>query len=227
MTESGQATAARERARAREIFDALGAAFPDARCELDYSNAWQLLIATVLSAQTTDVRVNQITKELFAHWPDNAALAHADPHDVAQVVRPLGFGARRAEHITTLAAQLAERWDGRVPPDRDALVALKGVGRKTSHVVLSEAFGIPELAVDTHVLRTSRRLGLTTADDPLAVERDLVGQFDRVDLPQLSHRLIFLGRRVCHARNPECARCPVVRLCPSAQAKPDPAGARD
>lgn len=203
-------------ARARAVFEELGRAFPDARCELNYDSPWQLLIATVLSAQTTDVRVNEITPKLFARWPDNAALAAADPDEVAQVLRPLGFGQRRADHITTLAGQLESRWEGRVPSRREDLVALKGVGRKTSHVVLAEAFGIPELAVDTHVMRTAGRLGLTAASDPVAVERDLVALVPRDDLPQLSHRLIFLGRRICHARKPNCAECPVRSLCPSA-----------
>ncbi|GAA2517746.1 endonuclease III [Rarobacter incanus] len=212
--------------RAAQIYERLGQAFPDARCELDYSSPWQLLVATVLSAQTTDKRVNAVTPELFARWPQPVDLASADTARVRAVINSLGFGTRRAANIIEMAHQVDDRYGGEVPANEGELVGLAGVGRKTAHVVMAEAFGAPVLAVDTHVMRTARRLGLTSHADPLGVERDLTAIFPARELPLLSHRLIFLGRRVCAARRPNCAQCALAPLCPSASPAPTAGNAR-
>ncbi len=203
---------------AQEVDRRLAGRFPDAHCELDYETPWQLLVATVLSAQTTDVRVNQVTKILFTRWSTPQAMAAAAQQEVQEVLRPLGFTTRRARHVIELSAQLLDSFGGQVPRSRDELVTLPGVGRKTAHVVLAEAFGLGYLAVDTHVMRTAHRIGLTDNKDPLKVEHDLVELYDAGQLPMVSHRLIFLGRRICHARTPQCEVCPLRDICRYAMA---------
>lgn len=196
------------------VDDRLALAHPDARCELDHATPFELLVATVLSAQTTDVRVNQVTPGLFARYPDPAALAAADPGDLEAILRPLGFFRAKARSLLGLAARLVAEHDGVVPADLAALVALPGVGRKTANVVLGNAFGIPGITVDTHVGRLSRRLGWTTATDPVVVERELAALIAPERWVMLCHRLIFHGRRVCHARRPLCGECVLADLCP-------------
>ena len=203
--------------RARRINRTLADRYPDAHCELDHADPFQLLVATVLSAQTTDVRVNQTTPELFARYPGPAQMAAADPDDLEQVLRPLGFFRAKTRSVQGLSAALLVRFGGQVPDRLADLVTLPGVGRKTANVVLGNAFGVPGLPVDTHVLRLSHRLGLTDADDPVAVEADLGALVERREWTMFSHRLIFHGRRTCFARRPACGACPVVRWCPSSQ----------
>ena len=201
--------------RARRIDRLLTQRYPDARCELDFTDAFTLLVATVLSAQTTDVRVNATTPELFARYPGPAQLAAADPDELEAILRPLGFFRAKARSVTGLASALVERFDGRVPGRLEDLVRLPGVGRKTANVVLGNAFGVPGITTDTHVLRLSRRLGYTTSEDPLVVERELGALLPRRDWTMACHRLIFHGRRTCHARRPACGACPLAALCPS------------
>lgn len=202
--------------RARRIDRALAVRYPDAHCELDFRTPLQLLVATVLSAQTTDVRVNQTTPELFARYPDAAALAAADPEDLEEILRPTGFYRAKARSVLGLGQALVERFGGEVPGRLEGLVTLPGVGRKTANVVLGNAFGVPGITVDTHVARLSARLGYTTSEDPLVIERDLQPLLERRDWTMACHRLIFHGRRTCFARRPACGACPVAALCPSA-----------
>ena len=203
--------------RARRINRMLAVAYPDARCELDFDSPLQLLVATVLSAQCTDIRVNQVTPELFSRYPSSADLAGAEVAEVAEIIRPTGFFRTKAEHIVGLANVLTHEYGGEVPSRLDDLVRLPGVGRKTANVVLGNAFDIPGITVDTHVGRIARRLGWTVHENPVAVERDLANLFPRSEWTQLCHRLIFHGRRCCRSRSPRCEECPISQLCPSAQ----------
>ncbi|MEZ4372464.1 MAG: endonuclease III [Polyangiaceae bacterium] len=201
----------------KETFAALRAKHPDAHCELDHESPFQLIVATVLSAQTTDVLVNQVTPELFRRWPTPKALAAADRAEVEQVLSRMGMFRQKAKNITALAGQLLERHGGEVPRKLDELVALSGVGRKTANVVLGVAFGAPEgVVVDTHVQRISQRLGWTQETTPEKIEAELMELFPREDWDMLSHTLIFHGRRICAARSPACAACPVTAACPNA-----------
>lgn len=209
--------AAREKARA--TFAKLRALYPDAHCELDHRDPFTLLVATVLSAQTTDVLVNKVTPHLFARWPDAASLAAAAPEVVGALLRERGLGMynQKAKNIVGLARGLVERHGGQVPRTLDELVKLPGVGRKTANVVLGVAFGAPEgVVVDTHVQRLSQRLGWTAHTEPPEIEPDLCGLFPREDWDMLSHVLIFHGRRTCFAQRPACASCGVSADCPSA-----------
>lgn len=201
--------------RARRVNRALAERYPDARCELDFRTPLELLVATVLSAQTTDVRVNSVTPVLFDRYPDAAAYAGADREELEEILRPLGFFRAKARSVQGLGQALLERFDGQVPPRLDDLVSLPGVGRKTANVVLGDAFGIPGITVDTHVGRLARRLGWTTEEDPVRVEREIGALIPRAEWTLVSHRLIFHGRRCCLARRPDCANCPVTRDCPS------------
>lgn len=201
--------------RARKINRILGETYPYAVAELDFDNPFELLVATVLSAQTTDVRVNATTPELFARYPDAAALASARIEDVEDIVRPLGFYRSKAKAIVNLAAQLMTDYRGQVPGRLEELVKLPGVGRKTAFVVLGNAFGKPGLTVDTHFGRLARRFGFTTEEDPVKVERDVAELFEPKDWTQLSHRLVYHGRRICHTQKPACGACPVADLCPA------------
>jgi endonuclease III len=201
--------------RARKVNRVLAETYPDARCELDFRSPFELLVVTVLSAQTTDRRVNSVSPRLFAAYPDAAALASADRADVEEIIRPTGFFRAKTEAIIRLAQALVERYDGQVPGRLDDLVSLPGVGRKTANVVLGDAFGVPGITVDTHLGRLARRLGWTTQTDPVKVEHEVGALFPRRDWVMLNHRLIWHGRRRCHARNPACGVCPVARWCPA------------
>jgi endonuclease III len=201
--------------RARRINRELAETYPDPPAELDFTTPLELRVATVLSAQTTDVRVNAATPALFAKYPDAAAYAEADPEELEDMLRPLGFFRAKAKALMGLGKALVERFDGEVPSRLKDLVTLPGVGRKTANVVLGNAFGVPGITVDTHFGRLARRLGLTTEDDPVKVEHAVGELFPRKDWTMLSHHLVWHGRRVCHAKRPACGACPVARWCPS------------
>jgi endonuclease-3 len=189
----------------------------DAHCELVHDSPFQLVVATVLSAQSTDVMVNKITPELFRRWPGPAQLANAVPAEVEQALSKIGMFRQKTKNIIGLAKLLVEKHAGQVPRTLAELVELPGVGRKTANVVLGVAFGKPEgVVVDTHVQRISQRLGLTAHTEPIEIEQDLMRLFDRKLWDPLSHTLIFHGRRICTARKPACAACPAQDLCPSA-----------
>jgi endonuclease III len=213
--------------RARRMARTLAERYPDAHCELDFEDAYQLLVATVLSAQTTDVRVNGVTPALFARYPDATALAGADRTELEEIIRPTGFYRAKTSSLLGLGAALAERFDGQVPHRLRDLVTLPGVGRKTANVVLGNAYGVPGITVDTHVGRLARRFGWTDEQDPVKVEHAIGALLPRKDWTQMSHVLIFHGRRTCHARRPACGACPVARLCPSfGEGETDPEAAQ-
>lgn len=201
------------------VAERLASDHPDARTELVHASAFELLVATALSAQTTDVRVNAATAVLFPRWPDAAALAGADPGAVEDVIRPVGMAPTKSRRIIALAAALLERHDGEVPGGQEELEALPGVGRKTALVVRGVWFGDSALAVDTHVGRLARRLGWSAASDPARVEADVVAlaetEAPSIDLTALSLRLILHGRATCTARRPACERCALADVCPS------------
>lgn len=201
--------------RARRINRALAERYPDASCELDFGTPLELLVATILSAQSTDVRVNQVTPELFSRFPDAAAYAAADHSDLEDVIRSTGFFRAKSRALIDLGRDLLERYEGRVPARMRDLVTLPGVGRKTANVVLGNSFGVPGLPVDTHILRVARRLGFTESQDPVVVEQDLCEMIEKREWTMFSHRMIIHGRRTCHARRPACGACPLARLCPS------------
>jgi len=201
--------------RARKIDRVLAATYPDARCELDFDNPFELLVVTVLSAQTTDKRVNAVRPTLFAAYPDAQAMAGADRDKLEQIIGPLGFFRAKTESLLKLSQALVERHDGEVPPRLDDLVKLPGVGRKTANVVLGNAFGIPGITVDTHFGRLARRFGWTELTDPVKVEHAIGELFPKRDWTMLSHHLIWHGRRVCHAQKPACGACPLARWCPA------------
>ena len=214
---------ARLREHAAAIVAGLKADYPEAECALIHDGPFQLLVATILSAQCTDARVNTVTPHLFARWPDAAALADAEQEDVEEVVRSTGFYRNKARNLIGMATALVARHGGEVPPDMDALVALPGVARKTANVVLGTAFGVAEgVVVDTHVHRISHRLGLSRHHDPKHVERALMKSLPREEWTSFSHRVILHGRRVCVARTPRCAACTIRTLCPSRQDVPKP-----
>jgi endonuclease-3 len=201
--------------RARRVNRILAETYPDARTELDFETPWQMLIVTVLSAQTTDKRVNLVSPKLFGRYPGPAELAAADPADVEQIIAPTGFFRAKTATIMKLAAAVLEDFGGEVPGRLADLVTLPGVGRKTANVVLGNAFGVPGITVDTHFARLARRLGWSAESDPVKIEHEVGALFPRKDWTMLSHHLIWHGRRCCHARNPACGACPVARLCPS------------
>jgi endonuclease-3 len=201
--------------RARKIDRALGQTYPDAHIELDFDDPFQLLVVTVLSAQTTDRRVNAVRPTLFAAYPDPAAMAAAPREHLEQILGPLGFFRAKTDSLLKLSAALVERYDGQVPPTLIDLVTLPGVGRKTANVVLGNAFGIPGITVDTHVGRLARRFGWTDETDPVKVEHAVGALFEKRDWVMLCHHLIWHGRRMCHAKKPACGVCPVARWCPS------------
>lgn len=201
--------------RARRIDRALAEAYPDARCELDFTSPFQLLVATILSAQTTDRRVNSVTPALFAAFPDAASLKAANAEDIERIIQPTGFFRAKAATLVKLGALLEERFGGEVPGRMVDLVTLPGVGRKTANVVLGDAFGVPGITTDTHLLRLGKRFGWTASEDPVVVETDVASLFEPADWTVLSHRVIWHGRRCCHARKPACGACPVATLCPS------------
>jgi endonuclease III len=206
--------------RAREVIRRLADEYPGSAtelCELRHQNPFQLLAATILSAQTTDKRVNEVTPRLFERYPDPESLAAADPGDVEDIVRSTGFYAAKTRSLLGMAHGLVERFEGEVPREMSDLVTLPGVGRKTANVVRSVAFGLPGLPVDTHVARLSARLGLTTETDPVKIEADLDALVRPADRGGLSLRLILHGRRVCDARRPRCEVCILSDICPSSR----------
>jgi endonuclease-3 len=201
--------------RARRINRTLAETYPDARIELDFDDPFQLLVVTVLSAQTTDRRVNAVRPILFAAYPDAAAMAAAPREHLEQILGPLGFFRAKTDALLKLSAALVERYDGQVPPRLADLVTLPGVGRKTANVVLGNAFGIPGITVDTHFGRLARRFGWTEETDPVKVEHAVGALFERRDWVMLCHHVIWHGRRMCHAKKPACGVCPVARWCPA------------
>jgi endonuclease III len=212
--------------RARRMNRELGLLYPDAHCELDFRTPFELLVATVLSAQTTDKRVNLVTPVLFAAYPTPAALAAADREDVERIIQSTGFFRAKTQAIVGLSQAVVERFGGEVPGRLRDLVTLPGVGRKTANVVLGNAFGVPGITVDTHFGRLVRRFGWTAESEPDTVEAEVGALFPRRDWVLLSHRVIWHGRRRCHARRPACGACPLAPLCPSYGEGPtDPATA--
>jgi endonuclease-3 len=203
--------------RTREVARRLAETYPDAVCELDHRDPFQLLTATILSAQTTDIRVNMVTPTLFAKYPTPAALAGADPRDVENIIRSTGFYQNKTKSLIGMATALVERFAGEVPTALEDLVTIPGVGRKTANVVRSVGFDLPGLPVDTHVSRLSRRLGLTEHDDPVKIELELNSYLPPPERGRFSLRMILHGRRVCFARNPDCASCTLEDVCPSSR----------
>jgi endonuclease-3 len=201
--------------RARRIDKILAETYPDAHCELDFSTPLELAVATILSAQSTDVGVNKVTPALFAKYPTAADYAAADRAELEVMIHSTGFFRAKTNSLIGLGQALVERYDGEVPPRLRDLVTLPGIGRKTANVILGNAFDVPGITVDTHFGRLARRFGWTTQDDPVKVEHEVGALFPKRDWTMLSHRLIFHGRRMCHARKPACGVCPVARLCPA------------
>ena len=200
--------------KALQLLQALDKIYPAAHCALHYQNPWQLLVATILSAQCTDVRVNIVTAELFRVFPDPKAMAEASQEQVEELIRTTGFFRNKAKNLISCAQQVLTLHQGKVPADLDSLVALSGVGRKTANVVLGNAFQIPGMVVDTHVKRLARRFGWTKSDNPEQVEADLSKLFPEATWIQCSHTLIAHGRACCKAPTPICSACPVVAQCP-------------
>jgi endonuclease III len=207
------------KAKLQELQNRLRVAYPDAKCALDHQNPFELVVATILSAQCTDARVNLTTPAFFRRFPSPAKLAKAALTDVETLIRSTGFFHNKAKNLIGMASALMDRHGGEVPNDAELLARLPGVGQKTANVVLANAFDVPALAVDTHIFRVSRRLGLSEAKTPEKVEDDLTRQFPREDWIELHHQLIFLGRRTCDARKPDCAHCELHDLCPTGKGK--------
>jgi endonuclease-3 len=201
--------------RARRINRELAALYPDARCELDFTTPLELAVATVLSAQCTDKRVNEVTPALFRRYRTAADYAGADRAQLEELIRPTGFFRNKTSSLIGLGAALVDRYGGEVPGRLEDLVTLPGIGRKTANVVLGNAFGVPGITVDTHFGRLARRFGWTAEEDPVKVETAVGELFPKAEWTMLSHRLIFHGRRVCHARKPACGACGIAQLCPS------------
>ncbi|MFJ9772584.1 endonuclease III [Kitasatospora sp. NPDC101157] len=213
--------------RARRINRELAELYPYAHPELDFENPFQLLVATVLSAQTTDLRVNQTTPALFAKYPTPEDMAAANPEELEEVIRPTGFFRNKAKALIGLSTALRDEFGGEVPGRLEALVTLPGVGRKTANVVLGNAFGVPGITVDTHFGRLARRFGWTTEEDPVKVELAVAEIFPKSEWTMLSHRVVFHGRRICHSQKPACGACPIAPLCPAyGEGELDPEKAR-
>jgi endonuclease-3 len=200
--------------RAKRINAILTTLYPDAKCALEYANPLQLLIATILSAQCTDVRVNKVTPTLFARYADAQAFADADQTELETLIQSTGFFRNKARNIRACCQTIAEKHGGEVPRTMDELVPLPGVGRKTANVILGNAFDVPGIPVDTHVGRLSRRMGLTEHDDPVKVESDLMALVPKAEWTMFGHRMIFHGRQVCQSRKPKCAGCALKEICP-------------
>ena len=198
--------------RARRMNAELAELYPDAHCELDHTNPWQLLVATVLSAQSTDRRVNTVTPTLFARYPDPAALAAADRADLEELIKPTGFFRAKSDSLLRLGAAVVGEFGGVVPGKLEQLVTLPGVGRKTANVVLTDGFGVPGITTDTHFIRLSHRFGWTDEQTPPGIETAVGALFERKDWIKLNHRVIWHGRRRCHARRPACGACPLAAL---------------
>jgi len=212
-------------ANIKKLSALLEAAHPDAGCALHHADPFQLIVATILSAQCTDERVNRTTPGLFEKYPNAAALAAADAAELEDIIRPTGFFRNKARNLIGMASALVGKHHGKVPNDRAALSELPGVGRKTANVVLTNAFGVPALAVDTHVFRVAKRIGLSASDTPEGVESDLCALFPEESWIMLHHRLIWHGRKVCSARSPKCPDCTLSKLCAVGMGTmPDPHG---
>jgi endonuclease-3 len=204
-----------KKVRAKVIYRQLSKNYPNVRCELDYKNAFQLLVATVLSAQCTDKRVNQTTPALFKKYPNPQKMAKADLRDIQNLVKSTGFFRAKAKNIKGLSNKIMEEFDGKVPSNLEDLITLPGVGRKTANVVLGHAFGIPGITVDTHFGRLSRRFGWSKQSNPVRVEFEVGELIPQKEWTNLSQRMIWHGRRVCHSRKPACGACALAKLCPS------------
>jgi len=204
-----------KKVRAEVIYRQLSKSYPNVRCELDYKNAFQLLVATVLSAQCTDKRVNQTTPALFKKYPNPQKMAKADLKDIQNLVKSTGFFRAKAINIKGLSNKIMEEFDGKVPSNLEDLITLPGVGRKTANVVLGHAFGIPGITVDTHFGRLSRRFGWSKQNNPVKVEFEVGELIPEKEWTNLSQRMIWHGRRVCHSRKPACGACALAKLCPS------------
>jgi endonuclease-3 len=206
------------RSRSREILDILACTWPKATCELDFDSAYQLTVATILSAQSTDRLVNQVTPALFRRYPTPAALAEADPAELEGMIHSTGFFRQKAKSLLGMARVVVGEFGGRIPRTMEEMIRLPGVARKTANVVLGSAYRIASgIVVDTHVRRVAGRLGLTRQTDPVKIEVDLMAVAPREQWVDVGHQLIWHGRRICHARKPECTACPLAPLCPSAQ----------
>jgi endonuclease-3 len=205
----------KKKVRAKAIYRQLTKNYPNVRCELDYNSTFQLLVATVLSAQCTDKRVNQTTPALFKKYPNPKKIAKADLKDIQRLVKSTGFFRAKAKNIKGLSNKIMEEFDGAVPSNLKDLISLPGVGRKTANVVLGHAFGIPGITVDTHFGRLSRRFGWSKQSDPVKVEFEVGELIPETEWTNLSQRMIWHGRRVCHSRKPACGACPLAKLCPS------------
>ena len=196
-----------------KVIDALIGEYPDARCELNFGNNYQLLVSVMLSAQTTDVSVNKVTPALFKAAPDAESMLALSENTLQEYIRSIGLYKNKAKNVLAMSRELLDRFGGQVPEDFDALVSLPGVGRKTANVVLAEAFGQQQIAVDTHVFRLANRIGLTDAKDVLQTELQLQAAIPHDKWTLMHHALIIHGRRCCYARNPECSRCPINKIC--------------
>jgi endonuclease-3 len=204
-----------KKVRAKVIYRQLSKSYPNVRCELDNKNAFQLLVATVLSAQCTDKRVNQTTPALFKKYPNPQKMAKADLRDIQKLVKSTGFFRAKAKNIKGLSNKIMQDFDGKVPSNLEELITLPGVGRKTANVVLGHAFGIPGITVDTHFGRLSRRFGWSKQNNPVKVEFEVGELIPQKEWTNLSQRMIWHGRRVCHSRKPACGACALAKLCPS------------
>lgn len=214
MTSAAEPEPSRQQ-RARLVFELLGVAYPDAACELDFASPFELLVATVLSAQSTDRRVNSVTPGLFARFPDAEAMAGATQDELEELIRPTGFFRAKATNLLRLSSKLVADFDGEVPGTLVELVTLPGVGRKTANVVLGDAFHVPGITPDTHFIRVTNRLGWVESTKPDVVEAEVGALFEPIDWVPLCHRVIWHGRRRCHARNPACGACNIAAECPA------------
>jgi endonuclease III len=212
---AAQETELGRKRRARRMARELAETHPDAHCELDHGNPLELAVATILSAQTTDVRVNEVTPKLFAKYQTAADYAGADRAELEEMLKPTGFFRNKTDSVIKLGQALVERFDGEVPRTLDELVSLPGIGRKTANVILGNAFGVPGITVDTHFSRLTQRWRWTTETDPVKIEHAVGALIEKRDWTMLSHRVIFHGRRVCHARKPACGACTLAGDCPS------------
>lgn len=199
--------------RTKIILDTLKQLYPDAKCELNYETPFQLLVATILSAQTTDKKVNEVTKDLFKEYPDVDAFLTLSIEELEARIKQIGLYRTKAKNLMIMCNQLKNNFDGEVPQTMDEIITLAGAGRKTANVVLSNAFGVPSIAVDTHVFRVSNRLGLADSDNVLEVEKQLQAELPKKEWSLAHHLLIFHGRRLCIARNPKCGECPLKNRC--------------
>lgn len=201
------------KAKTKKIVEILKETYPDAKCELNYETPLQLLVATVLSAQTTDKKVNEVTKELFKDYPDLDAFLEITNDELEERIKQIGLYRNKSKNLILMFRQIKEKFNGEVPTTMEGITSLAGAGRKTANVVLSNAFGVPSIAVDTHVFRVSNRLGLAESDKVLEVEKQLQKELPKKEWTLMHHLLIFHGRRCCTARNPKCEECPLSHIC--------------